>query len=47
MFLVNLAGDRLKKDALDQQMIKDYIGVRGLGVYYMNQLVDAGGVETP
>jgi aldehyde:ferredoxin oxidoreductase len=39
---VNLTDGTLKTDPLDPQVARDYIGGRGLGIYYLNQLADAG-----
>jgi aldehyde:ferredoxin oxidoreductase len=38
---VNLTDGTLKTDPLDPQVARNYIGGRGLGIYYLNQLVDA------
>lgn len=38
---VNLTDGTIKTDPLDPQVARDYIGGRGLGIYYLNQLADA------
>ena len=37
---VNLAEGSIKEDTLDPQVAKDYIGGRGLGIYFLNKYVD-------
>jgi len=37
---VNLSEGTLGVDPLDPQVAKDYIGGRGLGIYYLNKFVD-------
>jgi aldehyde:ferredoxin oxidoreductase len=39
---VNLTDGTIKTEPLDPQVARDYIGGRGLGIYYLNQLADAG-----
>ena len=39
---VDLTAGVCSKEALDPGVAKDYIGGRGLGIYYLNQEVDAG-----
>ncbi len=37
---VDLTQGTIRTEALDPKIAKDYIGGRGLGIYYLNQLVD-------
>ena len=37
---VDLTGGRVSKEALDPRVARDYIGGRGLGVYYLNEETD-------
>lgn len=37
---VNLSEETLETEALDPQAAKDYIGGRGLGIYYLNRSID-------
>jgi aldehyde:ferredoxin oxidoreductase len=37
---VNLTEGSIKEDTLDPQVAKDYIGGRGLGIYFLNKYVD-------
>ncbi len=37
---VNLTEGKFKEDRLDPQVAKDYIGGRGLGIYFLNKYVD-------
>lgn len=39
---VNLNTGSIQKEALDPQVARNYIGGRGLGIYYMNKEVDPG-----
>ncbi|UCE52447.1 MAG: aldehyde ferredoxin oxidoreductase family protein [Desulfobacterales bacterium] len=37
---VDLSRGRISVDSLDPQVVRDYVGGRGLGIYFLNQLVD-------
>ena len=37
---VDLSRGRINIDSLDPQVARDYVGGRGLGIYFLNQLVD-------
>ena len=37
---VNLSEETLESQPLDPQVARDYIGGRGLGIYYLNRSVD-------
>ncbi len=39
---VNLTSGDIREEILDPQVCKDYIGGRGLGIYYLNQELDPG-----
>ena len=40
ILLVNLTAGKVTEENLDLQILKDYIGGRGLGIYYLNKFVD-------
>ena len=40
ILLVNLTDGNVKVENLDLHILKDYVGGRGLGIYYLNKLVD-------
>ncbi len=39
---VNLTTKKIKEEILDPKVAKDYIGGRGLGIYYLNKEIDPG-----
>ena len=40
ILLVNLTTGKVNEEKLDLRILKDYIGGRGLGIYYLNKFVD-------
>lgn len=40
VLVVDLSTRRIRENILDPQIAKEYIGGRGLGIYYLNQLAD-------
>ncbi len=40
VLVVDLSTRKIKEDILDPKVAKEYIGGRGLGIYYLNQLAD-------
>ena len=41
LLFVNLTAGNVKEEKLDLRILKDYIGGRGLGIYYLNKFVDS------
>ncbi|MFC1876403.1 aldehyde ferredoxin oxidoreductase N-terminal domain-containing protein [Thermodesulfobacteriota bacterium] len=41
ILLVNLTAGKVKVENLDLRILKDYVGGRGLGIYYLNKSVDS------
>ena len=39
---VDLTTKKIKEETLDPKVAKDYIGGRGLGIYYLNKEIDPG-----
>ncbi|MCF8038152.1 MAG: aldehyde ferredoxin oxidoreductase family protein [Desulfohalobiaceae bacterium] len=42
MLRVDLTSGKIQEEPLEARVIKDYIGGRGLGIYYLNQELDPG-----
>ena len=40
VLFVNLSTEKIEETALDPGVARDYIGGRGLGIYYLNKLLD-------
>ena len=41
ILFLNLTAGNVKEERLDSRVLKDFIGGRGLGIYYLNKFVDS------